>query len=91
MQKQAAGQVTDELKRIDAWQKQLALQTEELKRILGGHAPITLEDLQRASNMGLIEGLFVGLFSGFLTSLVASFVYGALKRKSVQRTGSQTT
>lgn len=77
-QKQAAGQVAEELKRLDTRQKQIALQTEELERILEGQRPITRQDLQHANWQGLISGLILG----FVTSFLASMAYNALgKRK----------
>jgi len=78
-QRKAAGQVTEEVKQIDVRQKQIALQTEELERILGGQQPITRHDLQRASMQGVISGLIFG----FVTSFLATIAYSALrKRKS---------
>ena len=77
-QRNAAGHVTEELKRLDVRQKQIALQTEELERILEGQQPITRHDLQRANLQGLISGLGVG----FLASFLASMAYNAWgKRK----------
>ena len=55
VQRQAAGQVAEELKRIDARQKQIVLQTEELERILEGQQPITRRDLQRANLARIIR------------------------------------
>jgi hypothetical protein len=78
-QRRAAQQVTDALKQLDDRQKQIALQTEELERILGGQQPITRHDLQRANNQGLVYGLVFG----FVTSLFASVAYNALKKRKV--------
>jgi hypothetical protein len=78
LQREAAEQVSHELKAIDARQKQLALQTEELQRILQGQEPITRHDLQRANWVGLGTGVVIG----FLTSLLASVVFNALTKKT---------
>ncbi len=79
VQQQAAGQVAEELKRIDARQKQIVLQTEELQRILEGQQPITRHDLQRAN----LEGLVFGLVAGFITSFLASMAYSAFGKKKL--------
>jgi hypothetical protein len=79
VQRQAAVQVTDELKRIDSRQKQIALQTEELERILEGQRPMTRQDLQRANWQGQIWGLLIG----FVASLLASIAYSTFKKRKV--------
>lgn len=75
-QRHAAQQVSETLKEIDVREKQIALQTEELERILGGKQPITRNDLQRAN----LQGLFSGLVVGFVASLLASAAYNAFRR-----------
>jgi hypothetical protein len=76
-QREAAGQVTEELRVIDARQKQIALQTEELERILEGQKPITRHDLQRAT----LQGWIAGLVLGFLASFFATMAYNAFGRR----------
>jgi hypothetical protein len=76
-QRHAAQQVTEELSQLGDRQKQIALQTEELERILGGQQPITRHDLQRANVQGLVSGVLIG----FVTSLLASMAYNALRKR----------
>ncbi len=76
-QRRAAQQVTEELSQLGDRQKQIALQTEELERILGGQQPITRHDLQRANVQGLVSGVVIG----FVTSLLASMAYNALRKR----------
>jgi hypothetical protein len=76
-QRHAAQQVTEELRQLDDRQKQIALQTGELERILDGQRPITRHDLQLANMQGLISGLVVG----FVTSLLGSISYNALRKR----------
>jgi hypothetical protein len=81
VQRQAAGQVTEELKQIDSRQKQIALQAEQLQRILEGQQPITRHDLQRAN----LQGQGSGFVIGFVASFLASMAYSAIgKKKSVR-------
>lgn len=75
-QRRAAQQVTEELRQLDDRQKQIALETAELERILGGQQPITRHDLQRANFQGLISGILIG----FVTSFLASIAYNALRK-----------
>jgi hypothetical protein len=76
-QRHAAQQATEELSQLGDRQKQIALQTEELERILGGQQPITRHDLQRANLQGLVSGVVIG----FVTSLLASVAYNALRKR----------
>ena len=76
IQRHAARQVTEELSQLGDRQKQIALQTEELERILGGQQPITRHDLERATVQGWISGLIVG----FVASLLATMAYNALRK-----------
>lgn len=75
-QREAAGHVSAELKGIDARQRQIVLQTEELERILEGQRPLTRQDLQRANWQGLIWGFILG----FASSLLATIVYSTFKK-----------
>ena len=85
MQRQAAGQVTEELKRLDARQKQIALQAEELERILEGEQPLTRRDMQRANLQGLISGFLIGFLTSFLASMAHHRLIG--KAKSIATSG----
>jgi len=78
-QRQAAQQVAEALKQLDDRERQIALQTAELERILGGQQPITRNDLQRANTQGVLYGLLLG----FVTSFLASAAYGALRKRRV--------
>jgi hypothetical protein len=78
-QRQSVSNVAVQLKRLDERQQAIALRTQELERILDGHRPITLADLEYSSRTSLFWGFFLGL----IASLVASFLFTVVRGKRI--------